>query len=256
MRIAVLMKQVPATDEPRRMDPSSGRIDRAAATAEPDEIGERALELALRAKDADRSTEVVAVTMGPAGARDVLKKALTMGADRGVHVCDDRLCGADAMVTAEVLAGVLRAEFPDLVVGGVESTDGRGGILASAIAERLGLPAIVAAEQVELADGAVTALVTAPGGRARVRASLPAVLAVTERAPDPRFPSFKGIIAAKRRPIDQVAVAPSGATATSVVLESRATPARIAGIRITDDGSAAARLAAFLRDSGFVEKGA
>src|ERR1700712_465289 len=123
MKIAVLVKQVPDTYGERKLDVATGLIDRDASDAVMDEINERALEVALTLKDSDKSTEVVLITMGPASAKDALRKGLSMGADSAVHVLDDDLEGSDAPTTATVLAAALRQQSFDLVIAGNESTD-------------------------------------------------------------------------------------------------------------------------------------
>src|SRR5207253_9336549 len=127
MKIVVLVKQVPDTAEERKLDLATGRLDREAADSVVDEINERALEAALRIKDANKGTEVVAMTMGPDDATQTLRKALSMGADSGVHIVDDSLAGADTGRTAATLATALRSTGFDVVMAGNESTDGRAG---------------------------------------------------------------------------------------------------------------------------------
>ena len=156
MKIAVLVKHVPDTYGERQLDPATRRADRAAGDQVIDEISERAVEVALAHKDQEKSTEVVAVTMGPAQATDALRKSLAMGADRAIHVVDDALAGADLMVTATVLAAALRPEGFDLVIAGNESTDGRGGVLPALLAELLGLPLLSALRTVRLTDTEVS----------------------------------------------------------------------------------------------------
>jgi len=127
VKIVVLMKQVPDTEEERRIDLATGLLDRAASEAVADEINERALEVALSHKDANKGTEVVVLTMGPEGAKAALKKGLQMGADSGVHIESGELAGADAVQTAKVLANALRGTGVDLILAGNESTDGQNG---------------------------------------------------------------------------------------------------------------------------------
>src|SRR5262245_10670094 len=129
MKIIVLVKQVPDTWGERKLDLATGLVDRDGSEAVVDEISERAVEVALRAKDADKSVEVVVLTMGPEPAKDALRKCLGMGADSAVHVLDPSLAGADAAWTASVLAAAVRRAGFDLVIAGNESTDGRGGVV-------------------------------------------------------------------------------------------------------------------------------
>ena len=247
MKIAVLIKQVPDTWGARTLDTATGRLDRGASDAVIDEIGERAIEVALLAKDADKSTEVVVVTMGPASAKEVLTKGLQMGADSAVHVIDDALVGADMMRTATVLASVIRRLSPDLVVAGNESTDGRGGMVPAMIAELLGQPHLGNLDTVDLADG-VRGQRSVENGTMDVAASLPAIVSISERVAEPRFPSFKGIMAAKKKSVEVLTAADLDLVAVgeSTVLDTTERPTRTAGTRITDDGTAATQLADYL----------
>jgi electron transfer flavoprotein beta subunit len=251
MKIVVLVKQVPDTWIPRRLHVDTGLLDRDAGERIIDEIGERALEIALVEKDR-AGAEVVAVTMGPDAARDALRRALAMGADSAVHVLDDRLQGADLAQTARVLAAVIRSLDADLIVAGNESTDGRGGVLPAMLAEHLGLPHATSLDSVEIDGGGVRGSRATEYGSSRVSADLPAIISITERSAEPRFPSFKGILTAKKKPVRTVSVdglvgivEADGVSATRI--ESVAErPARSAGIKITNDGTAAVQLADFL----------
>jgi electron transfer flavoprotein beta subunit len=249
MRIIALVKQVPDTWGDRKLDTTTGLLERDASEPVIDEIGERAIEIALRAKDADKSVEVIVLTMGPADASDALRKGLAMGADSAVQIEDDTLAGADLARTATVLAAAIERVGADLVIAGAESTDGRGGVLAGWIAELLGRPSLDSLDEVTISGDAVSGVRGSEHGTAQVHASLPAVIAVTERAAEPRFPNFKGIMSAKKKPIDIFSVADLGvdtATTASIVLETRERPAREAGRKVVDDGNAATELAEFL----------
>ncbi|MET3952891.1 electron transfer flavoprotein subunit beta/FixA family protein [Arthrobacter sp. UYEF36] len=254
MRIVVLVKQVPDTDQERRLDPASGAIDRATGGNVADEINERALEVALRHKDLHRGTEVVVLSMGPDSVTKALRKALSMGADSAVHILDDALAGADVGRTAAVLAAAVRKTGFDLLIGGNESTDGRGGVVPAMVAEHLGLPHLSFLNSVEIAEHGVTGVRGTEGGTMGVSAPLPAVLSVTERSAEARFPNFKGIMTAKRKPLDVLSLADLGLDpdtdftrlGRSVVLATTASPVRTAGKKIVDDGNAGAELAEFL----------
>jgi electron transfer flavoprotein beta subunit len=250
MKIAVLIKQVPDTWGERRLDPTTGMLERDASDRVIDEIGERALEVALARKDDDKATEIVVATMGPAPALDALRKALSMGADSAIHVLDEALEGSDVLRTATVLAAALRRADVDLVVAGNESTDGRGGVIPAMIAELLGTPSLTNLDEVRIADGEVRGVRAVDGGTARVHAELPAVISVTERTPEARFPNLKGIMGAKRKPVEVLAAADLGvdpaALAASVVLSTAERPPRTAGTVVADDGTAAAQLIDFL----------
>ena len=251
MKIIVLVKQVPDTEEERRLDASTGLLDRNANERVADEVNERALEVALRHKDANKGSEVVVLTMGPASAVQALRKALSMGADSAVHVEDDRLEGADIAMTAAVLAAAVQRTGFDLVVAGNESTDGRGGVVPAMMAEHLGLPLLSSLNTVELTSDAVAGEVTVEAGSLAVSAALPAIVSVTERSAEARFPNFKGIMTAKRKPLATLSLTdlgldPSVAGRTTTVLTISERPARIAGKKIVDDGTAARELVEFL----------
>ncbi|GER22326.1 electron transfer flavoprotein subunit beta [Zafaria cholistanensis] len=253
MKIVVLMKQVPDTYGERRLDTQTGRVDRGSSEAIVDEISERALEVALRYKDSHKGTHVTVLTMGPASANAALRKGLSMGADAAIHVLDDALVGADMGQTAAVLAAALPRNEYDLVIAGNESTDGRGGAVPAMLAEHLNLPHLSFLDSVELSVGEVSGERVSEYGSLDVRAPLPAVVSITERAAEARFPNFKGIMTAKRKPLSVVSLAELGlgpaealAGARSVVLCASARPARAAGTKIVDEGNAGEQLAEFL----------
>lgn len=251
MKIIVLMKQVPDTEEERKLDPATGLLDRGASENVADEINERALEVALRHKDANKGSEIVVLTLGPDSATQALRKALSMGADSAVHVTDGSLGGADISTTAAVLAAAVQRTGFDLVVAGNESTDGRGGVVPAMVAERLGLPLLSSLNTVELTESTVAGEVTVESGCLAVSAALPAIVSVTELSAEARFPNFKGIMTAKRKPLVTLSLADLGLDArtaggTSTVLTISERPARTAGKKIVDDGTAAQELAEFL----------
>jgi electron transfer flavoprotein beta subunit len=249
MKIVVLVKQVPDTAAERRLDLATGQLDREAADNVIDEINERALESALRIKDANKGTEVVAMTMGPDEATQALRKALSMGADSGVHIVDDSLNGADAGRTAATLAAALRATGFDVVIAGNESTDGRAGVVPAMVAEHLKLPLLGSLISAEITDDGVRGVRQGEGGTLNVHAGLPALLTVTERFPEARFPNFKGILTAKRKPVAALSVAELGvpdSASRTVVVSTVERPPRAAGRKLIDDGTAANELAEFL----------
>ncbi|MEV8146454.1 electron transfer flavoprotein subunit beta/FixA family protein [Specibacter sp. NPDC078709] len=255
MKIAVLIKQVPDTAEERTLVPATGWLDRDAADNLVDEINERALEVALRVKDADKSTEIVVLSMGPDETTKALRKALSMGADSGIHVLDGGLAGSDAARTAAVLAAALRSTNADVIVAGNESTDGRGGVVPAMIAEQLGLPLVGGLNAVELGNGTVSGERSGDSGSLQVTAQLPAVVTVTERTAEARFPNFKGILTAKRKPVTTLSVADLDVAATpahAVVLSHSERPAREAGRKIEDDGTAGTQLAGYLIENRLV----
>ncbi|BCW45113.1 electron transfer flavoprotein subunit beta/FixA family protein [Arthrobacter sp. StoSoilB5] len=256
MKIVVLVKQVPDTEEERMIAPD-GNLDRKSASGVADEINERALEVALSFKDANKGTEVVLLSMGPAETAAALRKGLQMGADSAVHVKDDRLSGADAVQTAHVLAAALQATGFDVVIAGNASTDGGGGIVPAMISELLGVPLLGSLNQVTLTADSVAGERQEENGTAMVQASLPAVFSVTERAAEARFPNFKGILTAKRKTVrdlmlDDLRVPQEVLRARSTVLSVQGRPARAIGSKIVDDGNAGRRLAEFLVSSRLV----
>ncbi|WP_104089673.1 electron transfer flavoprotein subunit beta/FixA family protein [Arthrobacter sp. GMC3] len=255
MKIAVLIKQVPDTADERTLDPETGWLNRDAGDNIVDEINERALEVALQVKDKDKSTEIVVLAMGPDEASKAIRKALSMGADSGVHVLDDSLAGADAVRTAAVLAAALKGIGADVIVAGNESTDGRGGVVPAMVAEHLGLPLVGALSVIELSGGKVSGERQGEAGTLTVSAVLPAVVTVTERTAEARFPNFKGILTAKRKPVNTVSVADLGVqdpAARAVLVAHSPRPARVAGKKILDDGTAGTLLADYLIENRLV----
>lgn len=249
MKIVVLMKQVPDTWGDRKLDASTGWVDRSATDSVIDEINERAIEAALTTAEEHRDSEVIVVTMSPDDVSESLKKALAMGCGSAIHIRDDALAGADSAKTAAVLAAVIRPLGADLVFAGNESTDGRGGVVPSMIAEHLGIPHLGMLGDITFSDGRIRGVRRVDGGSQRVHALVPAVVSVNESNPDARFPSFKGIMGAKKKSItvttlgDLALDLPAG---SSRVLSTVERPARAAGTVVTDDGTAADKLADYL----------
>lgn len=253
MKIIVLVKQVPDTWGERKLNTDTGWLDRGASELVIDEIDERAVEVALAYKDSHKDTEVVVATMGPAGATDVLRKGLAMGADSAIHVLDDQLAGSDVNWTSAVLASAITRAGYDLVIAGNEATDGRGGVVPAAVAERLGVPHLTFLNTIEISADSVKGQRGTENGTLDVHASLPAVISVTEASAEPRFPNFKGIMSAKKKPLETISVGDLGVELAgggrSVVLSTAARPARTAGTKIVDDGNAAVELAEFLKSN-------
>ncbi|MDR6508176.1 electron transfer flavoprotein subunit beta/FixA family protein [Arthrobacter oryzae] len=249
MKIAVLIKQVPDTWGERSLDSRTARVRRDGELVI-DEINERALEAALAFRDRNKKTEIVSISVGPDAAAEALRKSLAMGADSAVHVIDQALEGADAVATSIALAGAIETVSPDVIIAGNVSTDGRSGVVPAMVAERLGLPLLSALDDLELAYDRASGTRVIDTGTQRLSAPLPALVTITERMPEARFPSFKSILSAKRKPIvrmslDQLGISIPSA-ARSVVLGAVERPARTAGRIVVDDGVAAAELAAFL----------
>lgn len=201
MKIVVCVKHVPDPNLPMVVDPTTRRLVRDPGQSILDPADEFGVEAALRIVEA-QGGEVVVVTMGPPAAEDALRRALAMGAERAIHVSDDALAGSDALTTARVLAAAIQPETPDLVICATESTDAYSGMVPGALAELLGLPQLTFARSLDVADGTVTAQRTTELGVQTLQASLPALATVTASVAEPRYPSFKGLMAAKRKPIE------------------------------------------------------
>lgn len=254
MKIVVLMKQVPDTEEGLSLDLSTGLLERQNGELVPDEINERSLDVALSYKDSHTGTDVVVLSMGPDAAGKALRKGLQVGADSAVHIADPALSGADALRTATVLAAALNTMSFDLVIAGNASTDGSGGVVPAMISEILGLPLLGAVHSVRITEESVAAEREEDGRRASVHAATPALISVTERSAEPRFPSFKGIMSAKRKTVTTLSLAdlPDVAASRSAVLSVAKRPVRTAGVKIFDDGDAGLQLAAFLASSQLI----
>jgi len=255
VKIVVLIKEVPDTYGERRLDLVTGLLDRGFSDSVVDEIDERALEVALEYKDSHKDAEVVAIAMGPASAKDGLRKALQMGADRAVHVVDDALVASDALRTARVLAAAVAREQADLVLAGNESTDGRGGVVPAMVAELLGLPLAGSLGSVTIEQNAIRGTRQTDTAVSTLSTVLPAVATVTEKSAEARFPSFKGVMAAKKKPLDAVTTVMLGigpAEVRTTVLSTAERPARAAGTAIEDDGEGGRQLAEWLVARGLV----
>ncbi|KEP74839.1 electron transfer flavoprotein subunit beta [Microbacterium sp. SUBG005] len=256
MKIVVLIKEVPDTWGERRLSLETGLVERAASASVLDEIDERAVEAALAFADAHPGTEVAVVAMAPASAVATIRKALAMGATSALHVVDDALRGADLLLTAEVLAAAIRRVGFGLVIAGNLSTDGGGGVIPAMVAELLDAPQLTGLSTLEITDDAVSGDRVSDAGTMHVSAPLPAVVSITEAMPEGRFTTFKGIMAAKKKPFETVdagdlGIAPEdAATARYIMLSVAERPPRQAGTKIVDEGDAGEKLAAFLLAEG------
>jgi electron transfer flavoprotein beta subunit len=251
MRIAVLVKEVPDTYGARKLDLETGLADRDASDRVLDEVGERALEFAISFAESAPDTEVVAVSVSPEAATNSLRKALAMGATRVVQVVDAGLAGADLTLTASTLAAALRKLEPDLVVTGNVSTDGAAGIIPVMVAEHLGFACATELDRVDLADGTIRAERMIDGAKMTVEFTLPGVISLTDRMPDGRFASLKGIMAAKKKPFDVLSLADLEVDADalvprSIMIRVAERPPRGAGVKVVDAGDAGTQLADFL----------
>ncbi|NKX53803.1 electron transfer flavoprotein subunit beta/FixA family protein [Arthrobacter mobilis] len=257
MNIVVLVKYVPDTQFDRQLDSGTYTTDRSESILS--ELDEYAVEAALQLIEArggaKAGNKVIALTMGPAPAVNAVKKALQLGATEGVHLVDDALAGSDAAGTSLALAAAIRRLGPvDLVIAGMSSTDGETSLVPAQLAERLGLPQVTFAASLQVEDSTVTARRDGERQAETVQAQLPALVSVTDQINEPRYPNFKGIIAAKKKKITELALADLGlepaqvgaAGAWTAVLSAEPRPARSQGIIITDEGDAGIKLVDFL----------
>jgi electron transfer flavoprotein beta subunit len=257
--IVVLIKQVPDTWSERKLKDGDWTLDREAADAVLDEINERAVEEALliREKEAAGGTEgsVTVLTAGPERATEAIRKALSMGADKAVHLLDDGLHGSDVVQTGWALARALGTiEGTELVIAGNEATDGTGGAVPAIIAEYLGLPQLTHLRKLSLDGDKITGERETDDGLFTIEASLPAVVSVNEKINEPRFPSFKGIMAAKKKEVTKLTLAEIGveadevglANAGSKVLTATPKPPKTAGEKIADEGEGGNQIAQYL----------
>ncbi|WP_405086807.1 electron transfer flavoprotein subunit beta/FixA family protein [Microbispora sp. NBC_01389] len=259
MNIVVCVKQVPDTATERKLRSDDKTLDRDAADGVVNELDEYAVEEALRLKEA-HGGEVTVLSMGPAKATETIRKALAMGADKAVHLHDDALHGSDALGTSYAVSQALKKIGFDLVILGSESTDARTGMLAAMLAERLGTPQLTLASKVEVEGTAIRVERITDYGYDKVEASLPAVVSVVEKINEPRYPSFKGIMAAKKKPVETLGIADADIAADQVglanswseVVDFAAAPPRAAGTVIKDEGDGGARAAEFLASKKFI----
>jgi electron transfer flavoprotein beta subunit len=259
MNIVVCVKQVPDTAVERKLKSSDSTLDRESVDGVMNEIDEYAVEEALRLTEA-HGGEVTVLTMGPEKAAETIRKALSMGADKAVHLLDDALHGSDGVQTSYALAQALRKIGFDLVILGSESTDARMGVLGAMLAEQLSLPQLSLANKVEIDGTAVRIQRQTDYGHDVVEASLPAVISVVEKINEPRYPSFKGIMAAKKKPVTKLSLADAEVDPAKVGLAAALTevtsfaerPPRQAGVIVKDEGDGGAKAAGFLAAQKFI----
>lgn len=259
MKIAVCVKQVPDTWAEKKLREGDSRLDRESADGVMNELDEYAVEEALQLVEANGG-EVVVISMGPDRASETVRKALSMGADAGIHVVDDTLAGSDAIATSAVIAKAIEGRDFDLVLFGSESTDARMSVVPAMVAERLGWAQLTFAQKVTVSGSDLTVERVTENGYATVTAALPAVVSVVEKINEPRYPSFKGIMAAKKKPVDSLTVVDLGldtaavgaAAAWSAVNDFAARPAKAAGTIVTDEGDGGVKVAEFLATQKFI----
>jgi electron transfer flavoprotein beta subunit len=253
MKIAVLVKEVPDTWGDRRIDPATKRVVRGKDVVI-DEINEKAVEAALLVKEANSGSTLTVVTMGPKSALDALRKGLAMGADDAIHIVDDGLAGSDAVQTSAALAAALAPRAFDLVITGNESTDGRTAAVPAMLAERLGVAQLTFLRTLTVTGSEVGGDRLTEDGHLEVSAGLPALVSVTEQIAEARYPNFKGIMGAKKKPVETLAISDlgissgdaGGANSWSVVETVTPRPPREGGTVITDDGTAGTQIADYL----------
>ena len=255
MKIAVCVKQVPEAAH-RRLNPSTKRLDRSGEGAL-NAFDANAVEEALRLKETGGDGEVVVVSMGPEKAVDALRKALAMGADRAVLVSDDGAAGSDLVATSKVLAAALERESPDLVLFGQYAADSEGAVLWAAVAERLRRPLVSQVAELTVEGGSLTGRRQTEFGYDVIRAPLPAVVAVADSINEPRYPSLKGIMGAKKKQQDVLSLADLGVDAgegasRTTVLALGDPPPRGDSRKVEDDGNAAAQIVDFLAEKRLV----
>lgn len=244
MKICVCVKHIPDPNLPMTVSPQTRRLVRDQGQSILDPSDEFSIETALRLIE-EHGGEVVVVTMGPDAADEALRRAMAMGADRAILVSDDELAGSDVIGTVRVLAAALKREQPDLVICATESTDAYTGMVPGALAEQLDLPLITFARSVTVDGSTVSAHQDTELGYRVIQATLPALLTVTASIAEPRYPSFKGMMQAKKKPVDRLDIISLGLESRS--LGERGARERVVAIeqvrqekqvrQIVDDGS-------------------
>jgi len=258
MKIAVCVKQVPES-QMKRIDRATKRLDRSGEGAL-NPFDANAVEEALRLKEAGGEGEVVLVSLGPEKALDSLRKGLAMGADRAVLISDAAAEGSDLVATSLALAKALEREQPDLIIFGQQSSDSDGAVLWAAVADRLQRPLVSQAAELTISDGKARVKRQTEFGYDVIEAQLPAVVAVSDAINEPRYPSLKGIMGAKKKPQETLSATDLGvdpsqlgeAGSKTEVLDLNDPPARGDSVRIEDDGSAPEKIVEFLAEKRLV----
>lgn len=264
MHIAVLVKEVPDTFGARDLNLETGLVERSAGDPVLDEICLRAVEEALRIAGEAGGGSVHVFSMGPASAGPTIRKALAMGADVATHIVDEDLVGADATLTAQVLHAALKDGGFDLIVAGNSSTDGAGGIIPAMLAQHLNARLLGELQSIDALESRGEGGWTIKATRAtdldvqQLEAATPAVACVTEAFPDGRLPNFKGIMAAKKKPLNEVNLSALGidaqdfSVARTIMTAVDRRPAKQAGVKIHDDGTAASQIVEFLQSNKLI----
>lgn len=260
MKIAVCVKEVPDTTAEKRIDPGTGRLVRDEGDRMLNEFDKYAVEEAVRLKEAGAADEVILISLGPDKAVESLRQALAMGADSLVLVSDPAAAGSDYLGTANALAKVLDDSGAELVLLGSEATDARSGVMAAALGEVSGRAWVTAANSLAVNGGTVTVERQSDDGVDTVELPLPAVISVTKAINEPRYPSLKGIMGAKKKPQEVKSLADAGIDASKVgeagagtkVLSVETPPARQAGQVVKDEGNGAQQILDFLIEKKIV----
>jgi electron transfer flavoprotein beta subunit len=264
MNIVVCVKYVPDATADRRFE-DDNTVDRVGVDGLLSELDEYAVEQALQLKEKSENpddTKVTALCVGPEKAADAVRKALQMGADGGVHVTDDAIAGSDAIATSLVLAeAIKKIGSPDLVLCGMASTDASMSVVPAMLAERLDLPQVTFASVIESQGDQVRVKRDGDTATEVIGGTMPLVLSVTDQSGEARYPSFKGIMAAKKKPVETWSLSDLGVDAGQVglsvawsqVSETNERPPRTAGEIVKDeDGSGATALTEFLASKKFI----
>lgn len=260
MKIVTLVKHVPDATGDRDFT-DDGTVDREAADGLLSELDEYAVEQSLRIAEDHDDVEIIALTLGPDDAADAIKKALQMGCSAGVHINDEDVHGSDALATSRILAAAVSKLEPDLVICGMASTDGSMGVVPAMVSELLGWPAVTFGVDLKVAGNTVSIRRDGDAASQTVEATMPAVVSVTDQSGEARYPSMKGIMAAKKKKVDEWDLDDLGIAADSVglaaactkVLQTSARPAKQAGRIVTDDdGTGAAALVDFLAAGKYI----
>jgi electron transfer flavoprotein beta subunit len=259
MNIVVLVKQVPDSGSERKLDPADNTVARATADNVINEMDEYAIEEALTVKEA-QGGEVTVLTVGPDSATDAIRKALSMGADKAVHVVDEAIKGSDAIQTSAVLAAALGQLEYDLILCGAEATDSQMSIMPALLSERLGIPQLSGARKLTVEGGTAKVERQTDAGYWALEAQLPAIVSTWDSINEPRYPSFKGIMAAKKKPVETKTLADLGidpstvglSSATSQVLDFAGRPPKGAGVKVTDEGDGGQKLVDYLASQKIV----
>ncbi len=255
MNVAVCVKQIPDPATPGKLDPATKTLVRAGKLII-DESDMYGVEMALQLIGKAGGGEVTLVSMAPNNEMSGLRTALAMGAHKAILVSDEALAGTDALGTAKVLAAAIKRAEPDLVLAATESTDGYTGTTPVQIAELLGLPSITFAKHIEVADGTAKVDRQTEAGYDEVTCPLPVVVTVTAGVVEPRYPSFKGIMAAKGKPVEELKVADLGLSASDVgwagarqeITDIAKAEERKAGEIVVDEGDGAQRIVSYLEN--------